>query len=224
MWCVFCGQKIVLKKILKIVSITLIIIILMCILLNHPMHNYFLPNLAPMILPHLSIFICVHPFYLSEPLLIYDCLWQSLLIHDYLWESLLIFDHLWESLLFCENLFWILLICENLLLFMVICENILAQILLFTIFLNKQGYEYHHLKHILYYQNTIIIFRWFRMLQFYVFYFEFFSICVRIFYFLLNKVSLNLLNSVAMFTPFAILDSLPSIFFTECIIEFNPTN
>ena len=30
--------------------------------------------------------------------------------------------------------------------------------------------------------------------------------------FLLNKVPLNSLNSVAIFTPFAVLDSLPSMF------------
>ena len=43
-------------------------------------------------------------------------------------------------------------------------------------------------------------------------------------YFLLNKVSLNSLKSVAIFTPFAVLDSLPSIFFIEYIFDFNPTN
>ena len=32
------------------------------------------------------------------------------------------------------------------------------------------------------------------------------------------------INSVAIFTPFAVLDSLPSIFFMEYIFDFNPTN
>ena len=43
-------------------------------------------------------------------------------------------------------------------------------------------------------------------------------------YFLLNKVSLNSLNSVAIFTPLAVLDSLPSSESKECIFDFNPTN
>ena len=44
-------------------------------------------------------------------------------------------------------------------------------------------------------------------------------------YFLLNKVSLNSLNSVAIFTPFAVLDSIiPSIVFIEYIFDFHPTN
>ena len=42
--------------------------------------------------------------------------------------------------------------------------------------------------------------------------------------FLLNSVSLNSLNSVAIFTPFAILDSLPSICFMEYIFDCNPTD
>ena len=46
-------------------------------------------------------------------------------------------------------------------------------------------------------------------------------LCLSIF--LLNKVSLNLLNSVAINTPFAILDSLHSIFFEEYIFDFNWT-
>ena len=42
--------------------------------------------------------------------------------------------------------------------------------------------------------------------------------------FLLNKTSLDSLNSVAIFTPLAVFDSLSLIFFRECIFDFNPTN
>ena len=38
------------------------------------------------------------------------------------------------------------------------------------------------------------------------------------------KTSLNLSNSVAILTPFAVLCSLPSIFLIEYIFDFNPTN
>ena len=42
--------------------------------------------------------------------------------------------------------------------------------------------------------------------------------------FLLNKTSLNLLNSVEAPTPFAVLYSLLSIFFIEHIFDLGPTN
>ena len=51
---------------------------------------------------------------------------------------------------------------------------------------------------------------------------NFFVLCLIIF--LLNKTSLKLSNSVAIFTPFAALCSLTSIFFIEDIFDFNPTN
>ena len=41
---------------------------------------------------------------------------------------------------------------------------------------------------------------------------------------LLNTVSLNALNSVAIFIHFALLDSLPSSEKIEYIFYFNPTN
>ena len=42
-------------------------------------------------------------------------------------------------------------------------------------------------------------------------------------YFFLNQVSLNSLNSVAILTPFALLESLPSIFFMGYVFDFHPT-
>ena len=47
-------------------------------------------------------------------------------------------------------------------------------------------------------------------------------LCLSIF--LLDKVSLNSLNSVAIFTPFAVLVSLPSIPFMEYVFDFNAPN
>ena len=49
-----------------------------------------------------------------------------------------------------------------------------------------------------------------------------FILCLIIF--LLNKIFLNSLNSIAIFTPVVIQDSLPSIFFIDYIFDFNPTN
>ena len=41
-------------------------------------------------------------------------------------------------------------------------------------------------------------------------------------YFIVEQM--NSLNSVAIFTPYAALDSLPSIFFMEYTFDFNPKN
>ena len=49
-----------------------------------------------------------------------------------------------------------------------------------------------------------------------------FILCLIIF--LLNKIFLNSLNSIAIFTPVVIQYSLPSIFFIDYIFDFNPTN
>ena len=97
---------------------------------NPSMENYFSNNPAPSFFYH--IFICVHPFYLSEPLLIcqnlflfvrtYFYLWESLLVYDHLWESFLVYDHLWKSIFL-------------------------------SLYENKYVYEYHH-------QNMIMIFYW----------------------------------------------------------------
>ena len=74
---------------------------------------------------------------------------------------------------------------------------------------NKQEYESHHLKQIFCHQNTIMIFliSYVPILCFLLW--NLFILCLSIF--LSNKVSLTSLNSVAIFTPFAILDSLPPI-------------
>ena len=48
-----------------------------------------------------------------------------------------------------------------------------------------------------------------------------FILCLIIF--LSNKTFFDLLNSVAIFTPFAVLHILKSIFFIEYIFDFNPT-
>ena len=120
----------------------------------------------------------------------------------------LIYNDLWESVLFISFVPAYLIICMH-----VFC--LLSSVRIFMIYVcvnlcfcdNKQVYEYHHLKQIFYHQKQIMIFCWFHMFQVCVFFFEFFLFCVSTF--LLNKVSLNSLNSVAIFTPFAVLDSLP---------------
>ena len=78
-------------------------------------------------------------------------------------------------------------ICTHLLLFVIICDFL-------SLYENKQMEEYHHLEHIFYHQNTIMIFCWFCMFPCYVFWLEFFSFFVWLFF---------------LFTPFAVLDSSP---------------
>ena len=102
--------------------------------------------------------------------------------------------------------FWILFVSDHL------WESIFL-----SLYENKQAYQYHYLKQIFYHQNMIMIFCRFPMFPFYVFLpWILLILCVTIF--MLNKVPLNSLNSVA------ILTYLPSIFFMECSFDFNPTN
>ena len=99
-------------------------------------------------------------FHLSEVLFICQNLFWSVHAYFYLWESLLLYDHLWESswssVRICvESLY------ESLYLLKVfICESLYE---------NKQVNEYHDLKQFFYHQNTLMIFYWFRMFQFFLF-------------------------------------------------------
>ena len=112
-------------------------------------------------------------------------------------------SYLWESLLvydhMWESIFW-------------------------TLYENKLVYESHHFKKkIFYHQNTVMIFCWYHMFQVCVLLFWIlFILCLVIL--LLNKVFLNSLNSVVIFTPFAVLDSLPSSESIEYIFDFNLAN
>ena len=122
-------------------------------------------------------------------------------------------DHMWKFLLLWES-FWIFFICENFFLLWesfgisIICVNLIF----LSLYENKLAYECHHLKQIFHHQNTIRI-----IVDFICSKFIFFTLNSSHFFsgyfFSLNKVSLNSLNSVAIFTPFAVLDSLPSMVF-----------
>ena len=146
----------------------------MCNPLNPSMENY-----SPLIW-HQLFFTRFTCFYLWEPLLICQNIFLFVRTHFYLSESLLLYDHLWECLLIYDHL-------------------------LESIFLNlnenKQAYEHHQF--FFYHQETIMIFCWSHMLQFYVFYFEFFSFCAFVFCCFMLAY---LLNSSEIFTPFAALD------------------
>ena len=79
----------------------------------------------------------------------------------------------------CESL----IISENLFLFMIISENLFyswssVKIYFLSLYENKLVYESNYLKQIFYHQNTIMIFCWFRIFQFYLFCPEFISFCV----------------------------------------------
>ena len=95
------------------------------------------------------------------------------LTYFYLWKSLFIYDNLWESFLFVRIFLNPSYLWESLLIYDHLCESIFL-----SLWENKQEYEYHYLKQIFYHQNTLMIFCWFCMFQFYVFWFEFFLFCV----------------------------------------------
>ena len=81
----------------------------------------------------------------------------------------------------------------------------------------KGAHEYQHLKPVFYHQNMRMIcskFMFFALNS---------SYCVSN-YFLLNKVSLNSLNSVGICTLLVVLVSLPSIFFIEYILTLIQQN
>ena len=115
------------------------------------------------------------------------------LLRIYLYMLIFICDYLWESFLFMK----IFLICGFL-----------------SLYENKHAYEYQYLKQIFCHQKTHHDI----LLTFYVPIFCFLPwvlliLCLIIF--LLNKVSLNSLNSVAIFTTFSVSHSLPSVFSME---------
>ena len=120
----------------------------------------------------------------------------------------------------------------HLLLFVTLCENLFESLLIYdqlwefiflSIYENKQAYDVTSSKTNLLSSKTnndtllishipiLCFLSWILLIS-----------CLSTF--LLNNVSLNSLKSVAIFTPFAVLDYLPSIFFMECIFDFNPTN
>ena len=76
---------------------------------------------------------------------------------------------------------------------------------------NKQTYKFHHLTHIFYFKTwqKILLTSYVSNLCFLLWIFFILYLII----FSLNKTSLNLSNSAAILTPFAILHSLPSIFF-----------
>ena len=140
--------------------ITSFTILLMYTRFNHPMENYFLPNLTPI-------------FFIA-----------------------FIYFHLCALIFICKNFFLFMIVCENLFLFMIICENLFFFVMIFlnpsylwkslligghlwesfntsfdfySLYENKEAYEYHHLKQIFYHRNMIMIFCWLRIFQFYVF-------------------------------------------------------
>ena len=149
----YCIWNFFFKK-FGIVLIASITILLTCTTLNPPMKNYFLSSCFYL---HASIFNCV------------NLLWSYFRISSF-YENVVFLQESFWNLLICENLFLYMIICENLFLFMITCENLLEYLFAFySLFENKQVYECHHLKQIFYHQNLIVIFRWLRMFQFYVF-------------------------------------------------------
>ena len=113
----------------------------------------------------------------------------------YLWEPLLIYNYLQESFLFCENPFLSMIVCENLFFFVRVILNL--------------SYLWEFL--LIYDHPWELSSSWILLI-----------LCLIIF--VLNKMSLYWLVPVPICTPFAVLNSLPSIFFRDYIFEFNPPN
>ena len=81
-------------------------------------------------------------------------LYAFVFICNHLWEPFWISSYLWSS----------------------------TRIYFLSLYENNQAYENHHLKQIFYHQNMTMIFCRFRMFPFYVFYLEFFSFYVWLFF------------------------------------------
>ena len=118
--------------------------------------------------------------------------------YDHLLESFFIYDHLLTSVRISATIY------ENLF------ENKAASVLILSYWTYRLSSKHDNDILLISYVPSLCFLFWILLL-----------LCLIIF--LLNKVSLNSLNSVAIFTPFAVLDSLPSIFFMEYIFHFNPT-
>ena len=112
LFCVFFRLKFLSKR-FEIVLIASFIILLMCTPLNLPMENYFPIIQHQSFFTNLLIFICMHLFYLSEPILICQNLFLS--VRTYF--------HLCTLVFICENLFLSMIIFDDLFLLMIICEN-----------------------------------------------------------------------------------------------------
>ena len=136
-------------------------------------------------------------------------LWVSLfflrifLNPSYLWESLLIYDHLWESI-------WFMIICENLL------EYLFA---FYSVYKNKQMYEYHHLKQIFYRQNMTMIFWW--LCMFFLLWILF-ILCLTTF--LLNKSVFEFKKLSRYIYSFFDIRFFTINIFHRIHFDFNPTN
>ena len=182
-----------------------------------------------MFLLHLLIFICVHLFlfvrtslfYLSEPILI--C--QNLFLFVKTYFLVRIYFHLSKSFFICQNLFSSLRISSSLWSSVRISFYLWSSVRIYFLSLheNKQVYEYHHLKQIFYHQNTIMIFLLTSYVPFSCFLFWILLILCLV-TFLFSKVFSYSFNSTAIFTPFVVLDSLPSSESIQCNFDFHPTN
>ena len=184
----FFFKKIIINrcKILLITSFIILTILLYywCIAPSTILQSYSLPNLAPFFIT----FICFH---LCSFIFICKNLFLSMIVCEYFFLFMTICENLF---FFCENLLF-MIICENLFFFVIIflnpsdlwkslliydhlCESLRTSFCFFSLYENKQAYEYCHLKQIFYHQNMIMIFSWLWIFQFCVFYCEFFSFCV----------------------------------------------
>ena len=125
--------------------------------LNSPMKDYFSPN----------------SFYLYA--IIFNCvnLLPPTRISSFV-RTFFIYAHFWESLLYCNNLFLSLRTCSYL---WSSVRIFWSNFLFYSLYENKQVYEYHHLKKIFDHQNMVMIFCWLRIFQIHVFCFEFFLFC-----------------------------------------------
>ena len=144
-----------------------------------------------------------------------------------IWENLF---QIFESFLFHEKLFWILFIRKNLFFYKHL-SNIFY--LWESLFLMRTFF----LKFLWKYASILMLLSWTYRLSskhdndvFFIWYvpnlcfFPWILLILCLSIFLLHKVSLSSLNSVVIFIPFAVQDSLPSIFYMEYIFDFHPIN
>ena len=132
----------------------------------------------------------------------------------YFWSSAVrissFYDNFLKSFLFVR-MFWNLFFYDH-----------LWEFIFLSLYENKQACECRRLKQIFYHQNTVMVICWFHMYQVCFFSLNSFHFVSENFFII--KLSLNSLNSVAIFTHFGVLGFLQSSESIEHIFGFNPTN
>ena len=164
LFCVFCVAKGFLKNI-EFVLLASFTLLLMFTPINPQWRIYFFINFFTNFFTNFSLAFT----YYQQCAFIFICL------HSF--SSAFTYFYSYEPIFISQNLF--LPVCTY--------SHLSESFKTFSCFLqcswkSSRVYEYHRLKQIFYHQKMIATFNWLPIFQFYVFYFEFFSFCVLLFF------------------------------------------